>query len=68
MTRSTCLGFLKVDQFTGPERRELFGLITDWMRRNGRLESPDMQAEAPAGDAIGIYWIRELADSEGGVS
>ncbi len=68
MTRSTCLGFLTVDQFTGPERRELFGLIDDWMRRHGRFEAPDVQAEEPAGDAIGIYWIRDPADSEGGVS
>ena len=60
MTRSTCIGFLSLRQFTGPEGRELLDLINRWMARHGHREEPEVHADEPSGDAIGIYWIRAV--------
>ena len=60
MTHSTCLGFLSMHQFTGPEGRELLDLIDRWMARHGHRAQPDVHADEPPSDAIGIYWIRDI--------
>ncbi|MDA1195084.1 MAG: hypothetical protein O2894_07855 [Planctomycetota bacterium] len=56
MTRSTCLGFLTLPQFTGPEGRELRELLEAFMARHDVLRS----GAVPADGAIGIYYIREI--------
>ena len=68
MTRSTCIGYLSVREFTGPEGRELLDLIHGWMARHGRREGPEVHVDEPPGDAIGIYWIRDVQGAGGEAS
>ncbi len=64
MTRSTCLGFLSLPQFTGAEGEELLALVEAWMAKHDRFRGPDVQNKRPTQGAIGIYYIRDTALGE----
>lgn len=58
MTRSTCLGFLSLPQFTGPEGRELLAMLEAYVARHGGRDPIRWTKERPEGAVIGMYYIR----------
>lgn len=64
MTRSTCLGFLTLPQFTGAEGSELLAMLDAWMAKHDQLRGPEVHDKRPGKAAIGIYYIRDVDQRE----